>query len=126
MKYSLIALLLAVIAIGIGQIGMKYVAQIASYDSALDLKDNLLTNKRTITFFIGICFLYFLSMILWIYGLKNVPLSLAYMFNAVAFVTVPLLAVLIFNESINKFYWIGLVLILSGLYFTVKGSNVNL
>jgi len=126
MKYSFIALLLAVIAIGVGQIGMKYVAQIASYDAALSLKDNLFANKRTATFFIGICFLYFLSMILWIYGLKNVPLSLAYMFNAIAFVTVPLLAVLIFNESINKFYWLGLILIIAGLYFTVKGSNVNL
>jgi drug/metabolite transporter (DMT)-like permease len=64
--------------------------------------------------------LYGLGTLLWIYILQTVPLSRAYPFMALAFVMVPLLAVLLFSERLNLTYGVGALLIVAGVVVTAR------
>ncbi|WP_310531762.1 EamA family transporter [Novosphingobium sp.] len=64
--------------------------------------------------------LYGLGTLLWIYILQTVPLSRAYPFMALAFVMVPLLAVLLFSERLNLTYAFGALLIVAGVVVTAR------
>ena len=54
--------------------------------------------------------------IFWLYLLQRIPLSLAYPFSALAMVIIPIMAFLLFNETLSLSYWGGMFLILIGLY----------
>ena len=54
--------------------------------------------------------------LLWVYVLKTVPLSYAYSFMALTFVIVPVLAHLWFGEPLNAKYFLGMGLVLAGLF----------
>lgn len=60
-------------------------------------------------------FIYGAGTIIWIYLLRSVPLSYAYMFMALTFVLVPLLSYLLLGESINFKHIAGTALIIGGL-----------
>lgn len=64
--------------------------------------------------------LYGLGTVLWIFILQTVPLSRAYPFMALAFVLVPLLAVLLFRETLSLTYMIGAALIVAGVVVTAR------
>lgn len=64
--------------------------------------------------------LYGLGTLLWIVVLQTVPLSRAYPFMALAFVIVPLLAVVIFKESLSLTYLVGAALIVAGVMVTAR------
>lgn len=64
--------------------------------------------------------LYGLGTLLWIFILQTVPLSRAYPFMALAFVMVPLLAVLLFSERLNLTYALGALLIVAGVVVTAR------
>jgi drug/metabolite transporter (DMT)-like permease len=75
---------------------------------------------------LALCYnLYFLSALvlyagfalLWVWILSFTPLSRAYPFVALAFALTPLLAGLLFGETISLRLIIGLLLILGGLFF---------
>lgn len=123
-RHSLIFLCLSVIIIGLGQIGMKYVALKFTYDSTANLTHNLASNKPIIGLMCLIITAYAAAMGLWVIALRDVPLSLAYLFNAFAFIFVPLLALLIFGEKVNINYFIGLVMIIIGIILCLRGSHV--
>ena len=55
--------------------------------------------------------------LLWVWILSFTPLSRAYPFVALAFALTPLLAGLLFGETISLHLIIGLLLILGGLFF---------
>ena len=57
---------------------------------------------------------------LWVWILSFTPLSQAYVFVAVAFAVTPLLAALIFKEQLEPTFFLGLALILAGLFFVVR------
>lgn len=123
-RHSLILLCLSVMIIGLGQIGMKYVALKYTYDSAADFTHNLALNKPIIALMCLVISAYVLAMGLWIIALRDVPLSLAYPFTAFAFIFVPILALIIFGERVNIYYFIGLIMIIIGILFCVRGGNV--
>lgn len=59
--------------------------------------------------------IYAAATFLWVYVLRSVPLSIAYTFNALTFVIVPLLSVLFLGEVLTIRNYIGAVLIIAGL-----------
>lgn len=66
--------------------------------------------------FIGALALYGGATLLWVYVLKSVPLSYAYSFMALTFVIVPLMARFWLGEEISPRYYLGMVLVLAGLF----------
>lgn len=55
------------------------------------------------------------SLLLWIKILEVTPLSRAYAFAAISFITVPIFSALIFGESINIRHGLGYFMIASGI-----------
>jgi drug/metabolite transporter (DMT)-like permease len=53
---------------------------------------------------------------LWVYLLRDVPLTRAYPFLALAFAVVPFAGWVVFSEPISLRYWMGLGIMLAGLY----------
>ncbi|MFN4225559.1 MAG: transporter [Hyphomonas sp.] len=66
--------------------------------------------------FISAMALYAGATFLWVYVLKAVPLSYAYSFMAVTYLLVPLFAVLWLGETLSLKYFLGLGLVLAGLF----------
>jgi len=66
-------------------------------------------------YFYAAFILYCVLTVLWVWVLTRVPLSRAYPFVVLAFVFTPAFAYLIFGESLDLWYVLGLVLVLSGL-----------
>ncbi|HEX6260599.1 MAG TPA: hypothetical protein VFZ51_08075 [Woeseiaceae bacterium] len=60
--------------------------------------------------------LYALATVLWVYLLHGLALSRAYPFIALAFALVPMLAWLMLGETLGVQYWLGLAVMLTGLY----------
>jgi len=63
--------------------------------------------------------LYAFATVLWVYLLHGIALSRAYPFIALAFALVPLLGSLVLGESPGMRYWLGLAIMLGGLYVAV-------
>jgi len=65
---------------------------------------------------------YALSTIIWIYALSSARLITVYVFTALTFILVYLLAYFILNESISKYGLIGIFFVLLGIYLIcIKG-----
>ena len=56
----------------------------------------------------------------WVWILTFTPLSHAYVFVAVAFAVTPLLAAMVFAEKLGSSFFIGLALIVAGVFFVVR------
>ncbi len=63
--------------------------------------------------------LYGFSAFLWIYSLKFLPLSKVYPFTFLTFALVLVLSYLIFNERLSPINFLGIALIVVGVYLTV-------
>ncbi len=75
----------------------------------------------TINIYTIVGFMFFcLSAFLWLFILKTTPLSIAYPFMALGFLIVPIGSYLFFNETLSIDYLIGVCLIVTGIYFTLK------
>jgi drug/metabolite transporter (DMT)-like permease len=59
--------------------------------------------------------IYGLSTVLWLYILQRIPLSIAYPFSALAMLIVPIFSFLIFKERLSYSYFMGSILIVSGI-----------
>jgi len=66
--------------------------------------------------FLGALALYGGATLLWVYVLRTVPLSYAYSFMALTFVIVPLMAHFWLGEAISPRYYLGMGLVLAGLF----------
>ena len=62
---------------------------------------------------------YGVATLLWIFSLRNVPLSLAYPFVALAFVFVPVMAHFALSEPLKAKTFYGFILILAGVTISV-------
>ncbi len=63
--------------------------------------------------------LYGFSAFLWIYALKYLPLSRVYPFTFLTFALVLVLSYLIFGERLSPINFVGIALIVVGVYLTV-------
>lgn len=102
-----------VLLLSIGQILFK----LASNDIELNFEKiipSLLNIKLVIAFVV-----YSAATILWMIGIKGVPLRLAYPFSALAFFFVPMMAHHILNESIGWNTYVGAVIIALGVFVSV-------
>lgn len=70
-------------------------------------------------YFIAAVVLYATLAILWVWLLSFTSLSRAYPFVAIAFAITPLLGGLVFGEALPPRLFVGLLLILCGLFFVI-------
>jgi drug/metabolite transporter (DMT)-like permease len=106
MTYALVAF--SVLVPIIGQLLFKAVAlRTADGASVFD--------AATIALFAAAVTLYGLSTISWVVALRSLPLSAAYPFFALGFVTTPIAAHFLFGERIGWGVIIGTALVLAGL-----------
>jgi drug/metabolite transporter (DMT)-like permease len=116
-KLDLVLILFSVAVIGIGQIIFKFAAR----EMKIDFGQSTILIVKTNLFPLGLVLLtvtlYCISTLAWVYALRTVPLSVAYMFNSLAFVLVPLAGFLMFGEQMPRYFILGLVMIIGGIYF---------
>ena len=60
------------------------------------------------------------AMALWVYILKNYPFSIAYPLGSISYIFGILAAVLVFQEHVTMTRWIGVGIIIIGIYFVTK------
>lgn len=58
--------------------------------------------------------------VLWFYILKRYPFSVAYPLISISYIFGLLAAIFIFKEDVPAMRWLGVALIMSGVYFIVK------
>lgn len=105
-------LLFCVLGISAGQLLFKLSARsLASADGPADLW-RLALNP----WFLGALVTYAGATVLWVWLLRELPLSRAYPFFALSFLFVPLLGGLFLGELTNARYWAGIALIVAGIW----------
>ena len=67
--------------------------------------------------------LYFLNFFIWMIILSQLELSTAVPLTSLNYILLPLLALFFLNEKINGTRWLGIVFIISGIYFITKNSH---
>ena len=112
----------AVLVIALGQIIFKYAAGHLRID-ALDetYYELLLRNVFPLSLVLVALVLYLMSTLAWVYALKTVPLSVAFLFNSLAFVLVPLAGFVLFGEQMPRYFLPGVLLIFSGIFLVSQG-----
>lgn len=68
---------------------------------------------------LGIC-LYIVSATLWLVVLSQAEISFAYPLIAIAYIITAFLAKIYFNEHIGILRWLGILLILAGVFFITR------
>lgn len=106
-------LLTTPILISIGQVLFKLSSKNIDH---LDAPWKIVFDKM----FILALIVYGLSTVMYVFALKYVPLSKAYMFMSLAFILVPICCYCFLCEPINLQYIIGLVLIITGVILTSR------
>lgn len=102
---------LCVLGMSIGQIIYKEIS--------LEFSLNGIGYKSIILFSVSIL-IYFSMSILWIYLIKDIPISRAYSFTALAYVFVPIIAYFTYNENISIPTILGMILIIIGVSITAS------
>ncbi len=62
--------------------------------------------------------IYLITALLWISVLREIPMSRAYPFMAIGFILVPVAGHLLFSEALGAKYFMGVILIIIGVYLT--------
>jgi drug/metabolite transporter (DMT)-like permease len=57
---------------------------------------------------------------LWVYILKHYPFSIAYPLGSISYIFGLVAAVLIFHEQVSPMRWLGVCIIIVGIYFVTK------
>jgi len=109
----MLKLVLFAVVAAAGQLMFKRVAQgVVGVDGLAPLLQRILLDP----WFLGAMALYVLATLLWILALRDMELSRAYPFTALAFALVPLGAALFYGETLDLRYFAGLLFILVGIY----------
>jgi multidrug transporter EmrE-like cation transporter len=104
-----------VFVVALGQVLFKAAAREIRVPTSPSLASFFYGNIWPIALVAFAVFLYALSTIAWIYALRTVPLSTAYMFNALAFLFVPMVGFFLFQEAVPRFFLPSLCLIVLGI-----------
>ena len=67
--------------------------------------------------------LYFAATLLWVWVLRDIPLTRAYPFIALGFVLVPLGSMVVFQEPLSLRYALGTLLIIGGIWLSATPQN---
>jgi undecaprenyl phosphate-alpha-L-ara4N flippase subunit ArnE len=57
---------------------------------------------------------------LWVYILKHYPFSIAYPLGSISYIFGLVAAVLVFHENVSPLRWLGVCIIIVGIYFVTK------
>ncbi|MGE8080456.1 EamA family transporter [Peribacillus loiseleuriae] len=71
-------------------------------------------------FFIGGAVLYVIATGLWLVIISKLPLHVAYPIQALCYVLAAVVSYLVFKENISTNQWIGILIIIFGVYFIAK------
>lgn len=113
LTYGLAAI--SVTTIAAGQLIFKSAATRILYDGSVGYLDNARINIIPLSMIAAALVLYFFSTVLWIQVLRTIPLSIAFMFNAFAFVMVPVASFFLFGENVPRYFIMSTVLITTGI-----------
>jgi multidrug transporter EmrE-like cation transporter len=105
----------AVVVIAIGQITFKFAAGSLRFLPSQSPLALLRDNALPLSLVVLALFLYLLSTLAWVQALRTVPLSIAFMFNSLAFIIVPVAGFMLFGEPIPRFFLPGITLIIAGI-----------
>ena len=114
---SIIFAVFTVIGLSTGQILFKLAAQNLNGDGSI-----FMVALKNTHLWIALV-VYGISTLFWILLLRQVPLKLAYPFVGCAFFIVPVLAHFFLGEAISWHSFFGAILIASGIYVSLLGSN---
>ena len=107
--WGLIAPVGCVMVISTGQLLFKLAS------AHLDFRRPLADPRGPTILAIALC-LYGLATLVWVAVLRNAPLSRIYPIMALSFVLTPLGGMVFLKEPISPVYWVGVALILGGLF----------
>lgn len=108
-----VAAILCVVGLSIGQILFKISA------TALMESGSFFAIKPAATLFAAMC-LYGFTSVAWVWVLQKVELGRVYPLMALAFILVPLGSHLVFGERFQPQYFIGVAMIMAGIFIAVK------
>ena len=103
-------LLIIPLLISVGQLLFKHASNTQGW-----IKTPYLLSLLTNPFLILALVIYMLSSVWWVAVLRSMPLSRAYLFMALSFGYVPLLAHLIFGEPMSWRVTFGIILVVTGI-----------
>ena len=111
-----ILILSVVVVIAVGQLLFKTVSQRLGDAGFL----TLVTDPKTGLLFLAALTIYGIATFGWVWALRQVPLSTAYLFMALGFVLVPVLAHFTFGEAVTARLAIGTMMIVGGILVAVS------
>lgn len=115
---SLALLLFAVGSAACGQVMLKYGMQ-SAVKRAAESKGSLAIAAATSPWILVGLTVFALSAVAWLTTLSRVPLSVAYPFNAVGYLAILTMSVVVLNEKANIWTWIGTLCVVGGLVMVV-------
>jgi drug/metabolite transporter (DMT)-like permease len=80
---------------------------------------SLVVQAATTPMVIGGLAVFAISAVAWLAVLSRVPLSVAYPFNALGYLSILTASIVVLHERANIFTWLGSVLVVSGLVIVV-------
>ncbi len=115
-------LLLVLICVGMGVVGQLGMKKGMNTIGNIGLKDILSSRIFQIIFqkyvFIGMAF-YVFGSLLWLVILSQAELSFVYPMISIGYVITAILGKLLFNENVTFFRFLGILLIIGGVYLIV-------
>ena len=112
---DLLLLLLTPLLLSAGQFLFKKTAAGLEARSLAEFLTSLLTSP----WFWAALTVYGAATLLWVFALSRVPLTGAMPFVALTFVIVPAIGAAFLGERLNLTYWLGVTLIIAGVFATV-------
>jgi len=114
-SFNLLLIIAAVLIIAIGQLIFKFAALNFIVIPGHSYVEFVRYNIFVISLVGLALILYALSTVAWLIALRTVPLSVAYLFNGLAFVIVPIAAVIIYGEILPRYFYLGSLMTIAGV-----------
>jgi len=115
---SFALLLFSVISAATGQVMLKHGMQVATARVSHDGGSLALRAATSPWVLLGLV-VFGVSAITWLATLSRLPLSVAYPFNALGYLVILSVSVLVLHERANLMTWLGSLMVVSGLLIVV-------
>lgn len=117
MNYTIILFAVGIIFGSLGGILFKIAgSRMADFEMSLKWIFNFILNPYVLSGFI----LYFIPGLIWIFLLKKYPLSFVQPILALTYVITPILAIVLLQEKIPIVRWVGIIIIIIGVFIISK------